>query len=129
MADYANHPVHGVLADMAALVGKKANDYADDSNVYSNFEGAARLTGSTVEEVFHTVIGIKMERLRQLVGGTEPNFESLEDTLMDAANYLALWLGYRRQQADKLMTRVTASIGAPATFTEYEIELDKIGEL
>jgi len=126
MADYENHPVHGVLADMAALVESKANDYADDENVYSNFEGAAKLSGCGVETVFHVLIGIKMERLRQLMEGTVPNHESIEDTLMDAANYLALWLGYRRQQSEKLFNRVAESIGFPTGSVEYEIKLDKI---
>jgi len=124
--NYENHPVHGVLSDMAALVASKASDYADDENVYSNFEGAARIAGVSVDVVFNVMIGIKMERLRQLMSGKSPNHESLEDTLMDAANYLALWQGYRRQQADKLMTRVTQSLGNPSTYTEYEYELDKL---
>ncbi len=124
--NYENHPVHGVLADMAALVASKASDYADNENVYSNFEGAARIAGVSVDVVFNVMIGIKMERLRQLMSGKVPNHESLDDTLMDAANYLALWQGYRRQREDQLYARVTASIGNPAVFTEYEIELDKI---
>jgi hypothetical protein len=125
MADYENHPVHGVLADMAALVQSKANDYADDSNVYSNFEGAARLTDTTVDQVFHVILGIKMERLRQLMSGKTPNHESIEDTLMDAANYFALWLGYRRQEESKIYVSVAENIGE-GMFTEYEIALDKI---
>lgn len=91
-----NHPVLGILEDMAALVRSKAADYADDANVYSNFEGAAHLANVSVDTVFHVMIGIKMERLRQLMTGKEPNHEGVEDTIMDAANYLALWLGYRR---------------------------------
>ncbi len=126
MADYENHPVHGVLADMAALVESKAADYADNANVYSNFEGTAHLTNSTVDNVFHTIIGIKMERLRQLMSGKTPNHESLEDTLMDAANYFALWIGYRRQEEEKLYNVVETTLGAPTFATEYELELDKI---
>lgn len=125
MASYENHPVHGVLADMAALVESKANDYADDENVYSNFEGSARLTNKTVDEVFHVILGIKMERLRQLMSGKTPNHESLEDTLMDAANYFALWLGYRRQEEDRLYMRIASTVGT-LNPTDYEIALDKI---
>ena len=132
MADYENHPVHAVLADMAALVASKANDYADNQNVYSNFEGAARLTSQTVDEVFHVMVGIKMERLRQLMSGKAPNHESLEDTLMDAANYLALWLGYRRSREAKLQLHVGEALNqttGEAVFrhaVEYELALDKI---
>ena len=133
MADYENHPIHGVLADMAALVESKANDYADSENVYSNFEGTARLTNSTVDEVFHVITGIKMERLRQLMTGKTPNHESLEDTLMDAANYFALWLGYRRQEEDRLASVVVGSIIASnrgeserLITSEYELQLDRL---
>ena len=100
MASMDNHPVLDVLRDMAETVESKAHDYADDENVYSNFEGAARLAGVSVDTVFHVMIGIKMERLRQLMSGKEPNHESIDDTLIDAANYLALWEGYRRQDQD-----------------------------
>jgi hypothetical protein len=126
MANYENHPVHGVLSDMAALVESKANDYADDENVYSNFEGSARLTGRTVDEVFHVILGIKMERLRQLMTGKVPNHESIEDTLMDAANYFALWLGYRRQEEEKLYVAVSSSVGFPPAREVFGIQLDKI---
>ena len=127
--NYENHPVHGVLADMAALVASKAADYADNENVYSNFEGAARIAGVSVDVVFNVMIGIKMERLRQLMSGKSPNHESLEDTLMDAANYLALWQGYRRQKQDQLYINVANSIGNPVAYTEYELTLDKLEEV
>jgi hypothetical protein len=90
------HPIRATFDDLAYLVDGKAADYADDGNVFSNFEGAARLTGLTVEQVFHVMISIKQERLRQLMSGKTPNFEGIEDTLMDLANYTALWLTYRR---------------------------------
>jgi len=121
--NYENHPVHGVLADMAALVESKAADYADNENVYSNFEGAARISGVTVDVVFNVMVGIKMERLRQLMSGKTPNHESLEDTLMDAANYLALWQGYRRQKEAQLYTRVTRTLGNPVKWQDYELRL------
>ena len=75
------------------------------------------------------MIGIKMERLRQLMSGKSPNHESLEDTLMDAANYLALWQGYRRQKQDQLYINVANSIGNPVAYTEYELTLDKLEEV
>ena len=131
--DFDNHPVKGVLADMEALVASKCHDYADDANVYSNFEGSARIAGVSVETVFHVMIGIKIERLRQLASGKVANHESLEDTLMDAANYFALWIGYRRQQAAEVydMTHrdnfeTVTKTAAEAIYTEYEQTLDKI---
>ena len=99
MASIANHPVFAVFDRMRATVESKANDYADDGNVYSNFEGAAHLAGTTVDEVFMTLIGVKVERLRQLMSGKEPNHEAIDDTRIDLANYAALWQGYAEEQA------------------------------
>ena len=91
------HPVIHVFQELANLVEAKAHDYADDGNVFSNFEGAARLTGLTPAQVFHVMLGIKMERIRQLMSGKNPKFESIEDSLMDLANYAALWIAWERQ--------------------------------
>lgn len=97
MASVSEHPVLGVLEDMKNLIAGKANDYADNEDVYSNFRGAARIAGVSAETVFAVLVGVKIERLRQLMSGKEPNFESIEDTLLDLANYSALWLGFRRE--------------------------------
>jgi len=91
------HPVTYVFQDLTNLVEAKAHDYADDGNVFSNFEGAARLTGLSPAQVFHVMLGIKMERIRQLMSGKNPKFESIEDSLMDLANYAALWIAWERQ--------------------------------
>ena len=128
MATYEEHPVHGVLADMAALVASKAHDYADNGNVYSNFEGSARSAGVSVDLVFQVMIGIKVERLRQLMSGKIANHESIEDTIMDLANYAALWLGYRRQEEDHMSSLLMQSLGTGygQSYTEYEVTLDKM---
>jgi hypothetical protein len=39
----------------------------------------------------------KVERLKNLVKGEEPNFESIDDTLMDIAGYAILALAERRE--------------------------------
>ena len=98
MSSIHNHPVFAVFDRMRATVESKANDYADDGNVYSNFEGAAHLAGTTVDEVFMMLIGVKVERLRQLMSGKEPNHEAIDDTRIDLANYAALWQGYAEEQ-------------------------------
>lgn len=90
------HPVRQVFAECADLVDSKCHDYADEDNVFSNFEGAATISGLTVPQVFHVMIGIKMERLRQIMSGKDMNFESAEDTIMDLTNYAALWIAYER---------------------------------
>ena len=96
MAD--NPAFLAVLEQMADVATSKNHDYADDDNPFSNFEGTARSAGLSVDQVFQVMVGIKVERLRQLVGGKEPNNESIEDTILDLANYAALWLAYKQWQ-------------------------------
>jgi len=88
------HPVTAVLDQMQALIDAKCQDYADDENVFSNFEQAAAFAGLTVEQVFAVMIGIKVARLQQLMSGKQPNFESEEDSWLDLANYVALKIAY-----------------------------------
>lgn len=118
----SGHPVRYIFDDLYALVEGKSQDYADTANVFSNFEGAARLTGLTIPQVFHVLLGIKMERLRQIASGKEMNFESAEDTLMDLANYAALWLAWERFSNARLIkteTRVVVpEVGIMATLSD-----------
>jgi hypothetical protein len=86
------------LDRMRDVHDRKNNDYAADDNPYSNFEGVAQLTGLSVEQVFFTLIGIKAERLKQLLSGKEVNFESKEDSVLDLAVYAALWLSWLDKQ-------------------------------
>jgi hypothetical protein len=91
---------NAVLDRMRETHDRKNQDYADDDNPYSNFEGAAKLTGLNVEQVFAVLIGIKVERLRQMISGKVPNYEKADDTLLDIANYSSLWLSYRDKMAE-----------------------------
>jgi hypothetical protein len=96
-ADQMMHPVIAVFDQMQEIVESKAHDYAKDTNVFSNFEFAADVAGVTVEQEFMVMIGTKVARLRELMGGKKPNNESLEDSLLDLANYAALMVAYMRK--------------------------------
>lgn len=103
-----------VLDRMQEIHDLKNSDYADDFNPYSNFEGAAKIAGLRADEVFQVMIGIKAERLRQLTaGGKDPNFESLEDTILDLANYAALWLSWRMREEDRLKPKEKEVVMSP----------------
>lgn len=128
------HPVEAIFTEMIDLVNLKAEDYADSTNVFSNFENTAMLTGLTVPQVFHVLISIKTERLRQLMSGKAPNFESMEDTLKDLANYSALWIAWERAETAKAVfidygpgmpLRAPGSI-ITARYDEYEKELTEL---
>lgn len=118
MPSIEEHPVLGVLDLMKDTVTSKANDYADDDDVYSNFHGAGYLANATMEQVFMTLIGVKVERLRQLVSGKIANHESIDDTLLDLANYAALLLGYRMQEASEVKDIISRVHEANGTINE-----------
>lgn len=84
------------LEEMKRIHDLKNQDYSDDDNPYSNFEGVAALVGISTETGFHVQLANKMERLRQLRSGKTPNFEAIDDTILDIANYAALWGSYRQ---------------------------------
>lgn len=90
-----NPKFHRALQLMQEIHDKKSADYATTANRYSNFEEAAATAGVTVDEVFGVLIGVKLARLRELLGsGKKPNNESIADTKLDLANYAALWFSY-----------------------------------
>lgn len=89
-----------LLSHMQALHDRKSHDYAEDGNVYSNFEWAAEYVtktnvGISPEVVFDVLIGIKMARLKELWSSRKtPNNESILDTMIDELIYRALKLSY-----------------------------------
>ena len=92
-----NPKFDALLVQMGVIHDKKNEDYAND-NPYSNFETAAGIARGFrgTDAVFATLIGIKIARLQELIGGNKtPNNESVEDSLLDLAVYAALWASYR----------------------------------
>lgn len=81
---------------MGDVADAKAHDYADPEDLFSNFTNVGRALGLSPDRVFHLHIAVKYERMRQLMTKGEAKNESLEDTILDMANYAALWLAYRK---------------------------------
>ena len=97
------HPIYHQFAEALDLVEAKAHDYAEDDNVFSNFEFAAQVAGVKTEQVFAVLLGVKVARLGQLIGNNKtPNFESIDDTLLDTMNYAGLLKAYMRRDADEM---------------------------
>jgi len=74
---------------------KKANDYAQDDNCFSNFEKIANICELPVEKVFLVFMAVKVCRLVELTKKKNLVNESKQDSLMDISNYSclhALWL-------------------------------------
>ncbi len=94
------HPAVDILDELKQTLEDKAHDYA--ANFWDdNFTGTARLANLDPEQVFNVLVGVKVERLRSLFtpGKDAPKHESVDDTLIDLANYAVLWLAWRRENA------------------------------
>jgi len=83
------------LRRMEEVHNAKSHDYATDDNRYANFEFAEALAerfGDPHDQVFATMVGIKIARLGELLGrGKTPKHESIDDSFLDLANYAVLW--------------------------------------
>ena len=128
------HPIYREFAEALDLVEAKAHDYAEDDNVFSNFEFAAQVAGVKTEQVFAVLLGVKVARLGQLIGNNKtPNFESIDDTLLDTMNYAGLLKAYMRRDADE-MTVVEAfeaaenDLGPSEGYITHESEGYNAGE-
>ena len=80
------------------ILDAKSQDYANQDNVFLNFEKAAQLAGTTVEVGIMTRIADKLVRMSHLLQpGRERKVkdETYEDTSRDAINYIAILHVYR----------------------------------
>ncbi|ATW69348.1 hypothetical protein HWB40_gp47 [Streptomyces phage Manuel] len=74
---------------------RKNSDYTVTSSEFSNFHYAADVAGISTREAILTQIGIKLGRLKGLTQkGQDPNWESIEDTIMDLAGYAVILYAY-----------------------------------
>lgn len=77
------------VSKMKQTMLKKGNDYSDQDRL-SNFKLAGAITGIGAELNCLNLIATKVARLGQLLNGKTPNNESVEDSLLDLANYTLL---------------------------------------
>jgi len=68
---------------------KKGNDYANEDRL-SNFKTAGANCGISAEQQCLSLIATKVARLSVLLKTNEPNNESIQDSVIDMANYCAL---------------------------------------
>ena len=78
----------------------KSNDYSKGENTYRNFEGSVRI-GVSVQKGIMLRLQDKFIRLENLLESDTPKVaESIEDTIMDAINYLAILKARREYESD-----------------------------
>lgn len=89
---------------MFAITKAKNEDYTAGSvNPYANFERVEALDIATTEQGFLTRMTDKLCRINSFCqrGVLSVKDESVEDTLMDLANYSILMMGYIRSKREK----------------------------
>lgn len=74
---------------MSELMLRKGRDYSGLDRL-SNFKIVGDITGVSAEITCLNLIAIKVARLGQLLNGKTPNNESIDDTIIDLANYSLL---------------------------------------
>lgn len=90
------HFVDNFCEKMKSTILGKGNDYANADRL-SNFKLAGAICGLAPEQNCLSMIATKVARLGVLLGGKTPNNESIEDSLLDLANYAVL-LGCIREE-------------------------------
>ena len=78
-------------SQMAEIMGSKSQDYAIEADLLSNFKLVAQIAQIPVEKVFMVFLATKIVRLGNLTSGVQPNCESINDSLLDNANYSVLF--------------------------------------
>lgn len=100
--------LEGFTAKMKSIIAGKGDDYAGDVDRLRNFKLVAEIVGITPEQVITVFIATKAVRLGQLLSsGQPPKNESIEDTLIDNANYSALLKMVMDENAGKQVANPT----------------------
>jgi hypothetical protein len=79
-----------ITTQMKEILFKKGNDYANEDRL-SNFKLAGGICGLKAEQNCLSLIATKVARLGVLLNtDKEPNNESIQDSVLDLANYSIL---------------------------------------
>lgn len=87
--------IEKVANELAVTLSRKNKDYAP-TDEFSNFTLAGELAGLLAWDAILVQIGIKYGRLLNLVsaGISQPEYESIRDTLVDLAGYSVIAAAY-----------------------------------
>jgi hypothetical protein len=99
------------LDEMRALHLSKGHDYADATDPLRNYVESSRDCGVQPWRGAMLRLSEKYHRLTNLIAkDATPNFESLEDTLMDMAALALIVRSLRRRQAPRGVTEVMSGV-------------------
>jgi hypothetical protein len=80
--------IRKVFKDMTNLLMRKGGDYNNLGSMVEQFPFG--------DKSWATLLWIKSRRLCSVLMSTTPNFESVDDTIIDLANYAVAYLAWRR---------------------------------
>jgi len=85
----------GLFRSIMEITKKKAHDYAEDTDTLSNFKRQAEMrkargADNLPSDVAYDFVLTKLARLGNL-RGKSPKNEAVEDSVLDAINYLGLY--------------------------------------
>lgn len=90
--------INKTYADGVKIIERKNQDYANSSNPFRNFESAS-IVNIGVERAILLRVLDKLSRISNLIDKEAAVVdESLEDTVVDAINYLAILKAYRESK-------------------------------
>lgn len=121
------------LQTMLKIHESKNIDYANESNPFSNFdlsEQGLKLFPNPRDGAFAWPIFTKLARLSVLMNGKDkPNNESVQDSLIDIANYTILWKCdiSRRYETNQVQGYAEESIISRKIKTQSHETLESIG--
>lgn len=96
-----NHPFECVVHDMVEMNRAKAKKYANDQNLFANFDRNASMQFLKDYDAFadcFSMVTRKIARIQNLKqGGSEPSDDTLADSLIDLAVYAVLLIGIHRR--------------------------------
>lgn len=88
--------VEDFYATGLSIMEGKNDDYAKASDPYSNFRFAGQAAGISPAQVMLALIGVKLARIENIIHAPTVNNESLEDSIVDAINYIGILGAYEK---------------------------------
>lgn len=116
------------VAKMRNTLVSKADDYAGQEDRLRNFKQVAELSGTGWQQAAFVHISTKVSRISNLLSsGVAPSNESLEDSILDLANYTVLMhmLGLELE-AQKTTVAGCEEPALADTYVDYEKKVDSL---
>ena len=93
-----------IVAEIKQTMFRKGNDYANEDRL-SNFKLAGSIVGLSASQNCLSLIATKVARLGVLLKGSEPNNESIDDSILDLVCYSCLLSMIEREKTPEKFTK------------------------